>query len=73
MVSSRNIEEILQLCDEFIPGNPPEFFFDRNEDADDLKIQNGHELQGVHKILERIFNQFFYPKISIKAFPFSFN
>ena len=22
--------QILELCDEFVPGNPPEFFFDRN-------------------------------------------
>ena len=30
LVSLENIEEILQLCDEFIPGNLPEYFFDRN-------------------------------------------
>ena len=24
------VEKILQLCDEFLPGDPPEFFFDRN-------------------------------------------
>ena len=30
LVSLENIEEILQLCDEFIPGNIPEYFFDRN-------------------------------------------
>ena len=30
LVISENIEEILQLCDEYIPGNPPEYFFDRN-------------------------------------------
>ena len=22
--------QILELCDEFVPGNPPEYFFDRN-------------------------------------------
>ena len=22
--------QILELCDEFVPGDPPEFFFDRN-------------------------------------------
>ena len=30
LVSSDNIEEILQLCDEYNPGHPPEYFFDRN-------------------------------------------
>ena len=30
LVNSSNIEEILSLCEEFVPGNPPEFFFDRN-------------------------------------------
>ena len=29
-MSLENTEEILQLCDEFIPGNLPEYFFDRN-------------------------------------------
>ena len=29
-MSTDNIEEILELCDEYIPGNPPEYFFDRN-------------------------------------------
>ena len=24
------VEKILQLCDEFLPGDPPEYFFDRN-------------------------------------------
>ena len=24
--------QILELCDEFVPGNPPEYFFDRNPD-----------------------------------------
>ena len=24
------VDKILQLCDEFLPGNPPEYFFDRN-------------------------------------------
>ena len=30
LVNSSDIEEILSLCEEFVPGNPPEFFFDRN-------------------------------------------
>lgn len=24
--------QILELCDEFVPGDPPEYFFDRNPD-----------------------------------------
>ena len=30
LLSTVNIEEILSLCDEFLPGNPTEYFFDRN-------------------------------------------
>ena len=30
LVSARSLEEILALCDEYVPGDPPEFFFDRN-------------------------------------------
>ena len=29
-MSARSLEEILALCDEYVPGDPPEFFFDRN-------------------------------------------
>ena len=28
-MSSSNIKEILKLCEEFIPGDPSEFFFDK--------------------------------------------
>ena len=27
---ANTVEKILQLCDEFLPGDPPEYFFDRN-------------------------------------------
>ena len=30
LISSNSIEEILELCDEYTPGDPPEYFFDRN-------------------------------------------
>ena len=30
LMKSTCIEEILSLCEEFIPGNPPEYFFDKN-------------------------------------------
>ena len=33
LTSSSNIEEILSLCEEFMPGNPPEYFFDRNPES----------------------------------------
>ena len=28
------VEEILTMCEEFVPGDPPEFFFDRSDDTD---------------------------------------
>ena len=27
-----SVDEILRYCEEFFPGEPPEFFFDRNPD-----------------------------------------
>ena len=30
LMNSSSIEEILTLCEEYIPGNPPEYFFDKN-------------------------------------------
>ena len=30
LMKSGSIEEILTLCEEYIPGNPPEYFFDKN-------------------------------------------
>ena len=27
---AQTVEKILLLCDEFLPGDPPEYFFDRN-------------------------------------------
>ena len=29
---AKNVRNILELCDEFTPGDPPLFFFDRNPD-----------------------------------------
>ena len=29
---AESIEEILYYCEEFFPGEPPEYFFDRNPD-----------------------------------------
>ena len=33
LVNLSNIEEILSLCEEYVPGDPPEFFFDRNPES----------------------------------------
>ena len=33
IVNSSNIDEILSLCEEFVPGHTPEFFFDRNPEC----------------------------------------
>ena len=30
LMMATTVEKILQLCDEFLPGDPPEYFFDRN-------------------------------------------
>ena len=30
LMNSSSIVEILTLCEEYIPGNPPEYFFDKN-------------------------------------------
>ena len=30
LMMATTVDKILQLCDEFLPGNPPEYFFDRN-------------------------------------------
>ena len=30
LARATSVNQILKLCDEFIPGDPPEFFFDRN-------------------------------------------
>ena len=32
LVRADNIDKILENCDEFFPGDPPEYFFDRNPD-----------------------------------------
>ena len=32
LMRASNIEKILEHCDEFVPGDPPEYFFDRNPD-----------------------------------------
>ena len=29
---AESVEEILYYCEEFFPGEPPEYFFDRNPD-----------------------------------------
>ena len=42
-MSSKNIKEILKLCEEFIPGDPggpPEFFFDKVADIIDNNTDN---------------------------------
>ena len=33
LMNSSDIKDILQYCDEFFPGDPPEFFFDYNPDS----------------------------------------
>ena len=30
IIPPQHTRDILGLCEEFVPGNPPEFFFDRN-------------------------------------------
>ena len=32
LMRASSIEEILHYCEEFFPGEPPEYFFDRNPD-----------------------------------------
>ena len=32
LMRAASMESVLNLCDEFTPGNPPEYFFDRNPD-----------------------------------------
>ena len=32
LMRAETIDKILSLCDEFTPGNTPEYFFDRNPD-----------------------------------------
>mgnify|MGYP001213085528 CR=1 FL=1 len=32
LIRAETIDKILSLCDEFTPGNTPEYFFDRNPD-----------------------------------------
>ena len=32
LMRAESIEEILYYCEEFFPGEPPEYFFDRNPD-----------------------------------------
>ena len=31
LVKAKKLEDILELCDDFCPGEPPEYFFDRLE------------------------------------------
>ena len=54
LLSTANIEEILTLCDEFVPGNPTEYFFDRNPGtADELMIfQTNRSLFIVVRLLQ---------------------
>ena len=33
LMNADNVEEILQYCEEYTPGNPPEYFFDRNPET----------------------------------------
>ena len=30
LIRAASVEEILRYCEEFFPGEPPEYFFDRN-------------------------------------------
>ena len=30
LMMAQTVDKILLLCDEFLPGDPPEYFFDRN-------------------------------------------
>ena len=30
LMRATSVDEILRYCEEFFPGEPPEFFFDRN-------------------------------------------
>ena len=32
LMMATTLEKILEFCDEYVPGNPPEYFFDRNPD-----------------------------------------
>ena len=32
LMRAGELEQVLELCEEYTPGNPPEYFFDRNPD-----------------------------------------
>ena len=32
-INASSVDEILTFCDEFVPGDPPEFFFDHNPET----------------------------------------
>ena len=55
-----NMDKILTLCDEVVPGHTQEFFFDRNHE-DNLSLRNTVDAilkrdQKVHIILGCIYN-----------------
>ena len=33
LLNASSVEEILSFCDEFVPGDPPEYFFDHNPET----------------------------------------
>ena len=55
LVKSKNVNAILKYCDEYVPGDPPEYFFDRNPTnfgciLDMYRTRQG--LQGLYYVLQ---------------------
>ena len=49
LMRAPNIEEVLKHCEEFTPGNPPEYFFDRNPDRFPV-ILNMYRIKELHML-----------------------
>lgn len=43
VVTASLTQRILELCDEFVPGDPPEYFFDKNP-------ENFHSILELHRL-----------------------
>ena len=58
LVKAKKVEDILDLCDDYCPGQPPEFFFDRSAELgtpqffrfEQRQRDNAIELEGQEKI-----------------------
>ena len=48
VVTASLTQRILELCDEFVPGDPPEYFFDKNP-------ENFHSILELHRLRAKKF------------------